>query len=153
MWLRFRMKNKNAMGWYYKNIRDVLRPGFEGQETYAEYSQLVDKILGKNLLMNRGESNRRKDLVMGKTKVICFANNKGGSGKSTTCANVGYGLTQLGKKVLLIDGDMQLNLSLSLFDEDKVLAFAQSDKNLYEGIRKQADLTDYIVKSDFENLT
>ena len=89
---------------------------------------------------------------MGKTKVICFANNKGGSGKSTTCANVGYGLTQLGKKVLLIDGDMQLNLSLSLFDEDKVLAFAQSDNNLYEGIRKQADLTDYIVKSDFENL-
>ena len=89
---------------------------------------------------------------MGKTKVICFANNKGGSGKSTTCANVGYGLTQLGKKVLLIDGDMQLNLSLSLFDEDKVLAFAQSDKNLYEGIRKQADLADYIVQSDFENL-
>lgn len=25
-----------------------------------------------------------------KTKVICFANNKGGSGKSTTCSNVGY---------------------------------------------------------------
>ena len=110
------------------------------------------RFLEKNLLMNRGESNRKKDLAMGKTKVICFANNKGGSGKSTTCANVGYGLTQLGKKVLLIDGDMQLNLSLSLFDEDKVLAFAQSDKNLYEGIRKQADLTDYIVKSDFENL-
>ena len=41
-----------------------------------------------------------------KTKVICFANNKGGSGKSTTCSNVGYGLTQLGRKVLLIDGDM-----------------------------------------------
>ena len=56
-----------------------------------------------------------------KTKVICFANNKGGSGKSTTCSNVGYGLTQLGRKVLLIDGDMQLNLSLSLFDEDTVL--------------------------------
>ena len=50
-----------------------------------------------------------------KTQVICFANNKGGSGKSTTCANVGYALTQLGKKVLLIDGDMQLNLSLSFF--------------------------------------
>ncbi|MCI8503990.1 MAG: AAA family ATPase, partial [Dorea sp.] len=45
---------------------------------------------------------------MGKTKVICFANNKGGSGKSTTCANVGCGLAGLGKKVLLIDGDMQL---------------------------------------------
>ena len=89
---------------------------------------------------------------MGKTKVICFANNKGGSGKSTTCSNVGYGLTQFGKRVLLIDGDMQLNLSLSLFDEDQVLAFAQSEKNLYEGIRRQDDLKDYIVYSDYENL-
>lgn len=89
---------------------------------------------------------------MGKTKVICFANNKGGSGKSTTCSNVGYGLTQLGKRVLLIDGDMQLNLSLSLFDEDRVLAFAQSDKNLYEGIRRQDDLKDYIVHSVYRNL-
>ena len=89
---------------------------------------------------------------MGKTKVICFANNKGGSGKSTTCSNVGFGLTQLGKKVLLIDGDMQLNLSLALFDEDQVLAFAQSEKNLYEGIRRQDDLIDYIIHSDYENL-
>ena len=54
---------------------------------------------------------------MKKTKTICFANNKGGSGKSTTCSNVGYGLRELGYKVLLIDGDMQLNLSLSLFVE------------------------------------
>ena len=44
---------------------------------------------------------------MKKTKTICFANNKGGSGKSTTCSNVGYGLRELGYKVLLIDGDMQ----------------------------------------------
>lgn len=89
---------------------------------------------------------------MGKTKVICFANNKGGSGKSTTCSNVGYGMTMLGKKVLLIDGDMQLNLSLSLFDEDRVLALAQSDRNLYEGIRRQEDLTEYIIHSEYENL-
>ena len=38
---------------------------------------------------------------MGKTKIIAFANNKGGSGKSTTCSNVGYGMTLLGKRVLL----------------------------------------------------
>ena len=50
-----------------------------------------------------------------RTTVICFANNKGGSGKSTTCANVGYALAQAGRRVLLLDGDMQLNLSLSFF--------------------------------------
>ncbi len=89
---------------------------------------------------------------MAKTKVICFANNKGGSCKSTTCSNVGYGLSVLGSKVLLIDGDMQMNLSLSLFDEDQVLSYAQSGKNLYEGIRRQDDLTDYIVHSRYEGL-
>ena len=89
---------------------------------------------------------------MGKTRVICFANNKGGSGKSTTCSNVGYGLTLLGNRVLLIDGDMQLNLSLSLFDEDQVLQFAQGDKNIYEAVKRQADLTDYIVHSPYEGL-
>ena len=89
---------------------------------------------------------------MGNTKVICFANNKGGSGKSTTCSNVGYCLTQLGKKVLLIDGDMQLNLSLSLFDEDAVLAFAQGEKNIYNAIKKQGDIKDYIVHSEYEGL-
>ena len=87
-----------------------------------------------------------------KTQIICFANNKGGSGKSTTCANVGYGLTQLGKKVLLIDGDMQLNLSLSFFSEDEVLQFAQGNDNLYYAIKSQRDLRDYIVHTPYENL-
>ena len=87
-----------------------------------------------------------------RTKVICFANNKGGSGKSTTCSNVGYGLTQLGRKVLLIDGDMQLNLSLSLFDEDTVLGFAQGEKNLYGAIRRQDGLEDYIVRTPYDDL-
>ena len=58
------------------------------------------------------------------TKTICFANNKGGSGKSTTCANLGYFLAKSGKRVLLIDGDMQLNLSLSFFEEEEVLSMA-----------------------------
>lgn len=87
-----------------------------------------------------------------KTQVICFANNKGGSGKSTTCANVGYGLTQLGKKVLLIDGDMQLNLSLSFFSEDDVLEYAQGNMNLYYAIKGQKDLKNYIVHTPYGNL-
>ncbi len=89
---------------------------------------------------------------MGETKVICFANNKGGSGKSTTCANVGYGLAQHGKKVLLIDGDMQLNLSLSYFPEEQVLEHARGERNLYYAIKNQKDLQGYIVPTSYENI-
>lgn len=87
-----------------------------------------------------------------KTKVIAFANNKGGSGKTTSCANIGYSLSLLGKNVLLIDGDMQMNLSLSFFGEEEVLAFATGERNLYHGIKKQEDLTEYIVHTKYENL-
>lgn len=89
---------------------------------------------------------------MKETKVICFANNKGGSGKSTTCANIGYSLVQLGKKVLLIDGDMQLNLSLSFFEEDQVLSMAKSEKNLYYAMKNQLDLRDFIVSAGYDRL-
>ena len=86
------------------------------------------------------------------TTVICFANNKGGSGKTTTCSNVGYGMTLLGKKTLLVDGDMQMNLTLSFFEEEKVLELAQSEKNLYYAIKGQKDLKDYCIHTDYENL-
>ena len=89
---------------------------------------------------------------MKETKVICFTNNKGGSGKSTTCSNVGCAMAMAGKKVLLIDADMQLNLSLSFFTEDEVLEFATGDKNLYQAIKAQKDLSDYIVSTAYENL-
>lgn len=89
---------------------------------------------------------------MGKTITICFANNKGGSGKSTTCSNVGAAMAKMGKKVLLVDGDMQLNLSLSFFQEEEVLQMAASSQNLYHAIGKQDDLTGYIVRTKYENL-
>ena len=89
---------------------------------------------------------------MGKTVTICFTNNKGGSGKSTTCSNLGAAMARAGKKVLLVDGDMQLNLSLAFFSEDWVLEHAQGENNLYYAIGKQADLTDYIVHTPYENL-
>ena len=87
-----------------------------------------------------------------KTKIIAFTNNKGGSGKTTSCANIGYSLSQMGKKVLMIDGDMQMNLTLSFFKEEEVLEFAMGDKNLYHAVKKQEDLTDYIIPTPYDNI-
>ena len=89
---------------------------------------------------------------MSKTIVIAFANNKGGSGKTTTCSNIGCALAMEGKKVLLIDGDMQLNLTISFFEEDKAYEYAKGEKNIYRAIVGERDLSDYIVETGIENL-
>ena len=46
--------------------------------------------------------------------IICLGNQKGGVGKSTTCANLGIGLAMQGKKVLVVDIDPQASLTISL---------------------------------------
>lgn len=63
-----------------------------------------------------------------KATVIAVANQKGGTGKTTTTENLGIGLAMQGKRVLVIDTDPQASLTISLgYPEPDSLPVTLSD--------------------------
>lgn len=46
LWKRFRMKDKQVIGWYYKSVRDSLREVLQDKEAFKEYCQLIEKNFG-----------------------------------------------------------------------------------------------------------
>ena len=56
------------------------------------------------------------------SEVIVVTSGKGGVGKTTTAANIGIGLAQLGKKVVMVDTDIGLrNLDVVLGLENRIV--------------------------------
>ena len=52
----------------------------------------------------------------------------------------------------MIDGDMQLNLTISFFDEDTAYEYAKGEKNIYRAVREERDLSDFIVETGIDGL-
>ena len=82
---------------------------------------------------------------MKKTRIIAFANQKGGVGKTTSAVNIAAGVAALGKKVLLCDFDPQGNASSGV-GVDKT-----ADKTVYD-ILMGDNPYEALVKTQFENL-
>ena len=60
-------------------------------------------------MKNEGEVEK-----LSKATVMAVVKQKGGTGKTTTCENLGVGLAMEGKKVLLVDTDPQASLTICL---------------------------------------
>ncbi|WP_270392447.1 sporulation initiation inhibitor protein Soj [Bacillus paranthracis] len=80
-------------------------------------------------------------------KIIAIANQKGGVGKTTTSVNLGAGLAQVGKKVLLVDIDAQGNATTGVGIEKSEL-----DQCIYNVLVEDADVQGVIQKNATENL-
>lgn len=70
-------------------------------------------------------------------------NHKGGVGKTTSTINIGAGMVELGKKVLLVDLDPQANLTVSL-------GVPRQSVTIYESLRGQGELSPVTIKENLD---
>ncbi len=77
------------------------------------------------------------------TRIISLTNNKGGTGKTTSTLNIGVGLARAKKKVLLIDLDPQVSLTISLGIEQD----AHNENSIKQVLEKTTDINKAIIKN------
>lgn len=80
-------------------------------------------------------------------KIIAFANQKGGVGKTTSTVNVAASLGILGKKVLIVDLDPQGNTTSGVGISKKTLK-----RTMHDVISERARPEEVVLKTEFENL-
>ncbi|MEE0967797.1 MAG: AAA family ATPase, partial [Clostridia bacterium] len=81
-------------------------------------------------------------------KIITFANQKGGVGKTTSAVNVAASLGILGKKVLLCDLDPQGNTTSGVGVAKKSLKYTTA-----EVLLENVPVKDAIIETKFKNLS
>ncbi|MBP5207098.1 MAG: ParA family protein [Clostridia bacterium] len=80
-------------------------------------------------------------------RILAFANQKGGVGKSTSAINVAAGAALTGRRVLLVDCDPQGNTTSGVGINKKNLT-----ASTYDVLISRADAASAVIKTEFTNL-
>ena len=81
-------------------------------------------------------------------KIISVINQKGGVGKTTTVINLAAGLSQINKKILVIDLDSQGNATTGLGLSNP----ENSENTIYGVLNGSKQIFESIKKTEFHNL-
>ena len=82
------------------------------------------------------------------SRIIAFANQKGGVGKTTTCVNMATFMALMGKRVLLVDLDPQGNATSNLgFTKDS------KQNSIYQVMSNDKPVKDAIYETKVKNLS
>ena len=80
-------------------------------------------------------------------KTIAICNQKGGTGKTTTAVNLAHALSNIGKKILLIDLDPQGNATSGVGINKNTI-----EKSIYDVLLNKMSIQDVIIKDQYSSL-
>lgn len=137
---------------YNLDASSISRPSFKVRCTHCNHGFTVRRLPAGAQEPARPEQEKKPagpepERIPARPVVLAISNQKGGVAKTSTCLNLGMSLALMQKKVLLIDFDVQANLTISL-------GFPANSKSFFDILYSGTEgVADYIHQTRYTGLS